>query len=101
MTEFDPTKYTEEELIEMNDEIIRHLKYLRELKNKKKINTFKVGDKVKFTGKKGTYEGTILKINKVKVIVEVKEYDEEDCGWDIVKYNVPASMLTKIKKSAD
>ena len=47
-----------------------------------------IGDKVSFTGRRGyTEEGTVVKIAIKNVVVDTGSYQ---------KWNVPASMLTKV-----
>jgi len=46
-----------------------------------------IGDKVSFEGRKGYTEGTVVKIAIKNVVVDTGGYQ---------KWNVPASMLTKV-----
>ena len=49
--------------------------------------TLKIGDTVSFDGRRGLTEGTVLKVKIKNVTV--------DCG-NSGRWNVPASMLTKV-----
>ena len=53
---------------------------------KQTIRTLMKGDKVSFNGRRGLTEGTVLKVNIKNVVV--------DTGT--TRWNVPASMLTKV-----
>ena len=53
---------------------------------KQTIRTLTKGDRVSFNGRRGLTEGTVLKVNIKNVVV--------DTGT--TRWNVPASMLTKV-----
>ena len=53
---------------------------------KQTIRTLMKGDKVSFNGRRGLTKGTVLKVNIKNVVV--------DTGT--TRWNVPASMLTKV-----
>jgi hypothetical protein len=53
---------------------------------KQTIRTLMKGDRVSFNGRRGLTEGTVLKVNIKNVVV--------DTGT--TRWNVPASMLTKV-----
>ena len=53
---------------------------------KQTIRTLMKGDRVSFNGRRGLTEGTVLKVNIKNVVV--------DTG--ATRWNVPASMLTKV-----
>jgi hypothetical protein len=53
---------------------------------KQTIRSLMKGDRVSFNGRRGLTEGTVLKINIKNVVVDTGS----------TRWNVPASMLTKI-----
>jgi len=53
---------------------------------KQTIRTLMKGDRVSFNGRRGLTEGTVLKVNIKNVVVDT-------CT---TRWNVPASMLTKV-----
>jgi len=66
--------------------ISERLNMQRTFIGKQTIRTLMKGDKVTFNGRRGLTEGTVLKVNIKNVVV--------DTG--ITRWNVPASMLTKV-----
>ena len=53
---------------------------------KQTIRTLTKGDRVSFNGRRGLTEGTVLKVNIKNVVVDTGN----------TRWNVPASMLTKV-----
>lgn len=53
---------------------------------KQTIRTLMKGDRVSFNGRRGLTEGTVLKVNIKNVVVDTGS----------TRWNVPASMLTKV-----
>jgi hypothetical protein len=66
--------------------ISERLNMQRTFIGKQTIRTLMKGDKVSFNGRRGLTEGTVLKVNIKNVVV--------DTG--ATRWNVPASMLTKV-----
>lgn len=66
--------------------VSERLKMQRTFLGKQTIRSLMKGDRVSFNGRGGLTEGTVLKINIKNVVV--------DTG--ATRWNVPASMLTKI-----
>ena len=66
--------------------ISERLNMQRTFIGKQTIRTLMKGDKVSFNGRRGLTEGTVLKVNIKNVVV--------DTGT--TRWNVPASMLTKV-----
>lgn len=87
----DLSKFTEGELIALNQEIVERLKYIRKFNALKKIVEFKLGDLVSFTppGKKKLI-GIIVRLNTQSISV---------ITLDEVKWTVPVQAIKKIKPS--
>ena len=66
--------------------VSERLNMQRTLIGKQTIRTLMKGDRVSFNGRRGLTEGTVLKVNIKNVVV--------DTGT--TRWNVPASMLTKV-----
>ena len=66
--------------------ISERLNMQRTFIGKQTIRTLMKGDRVSFNGRRGLTEGTVLKVNIKNVVV--------DTGT--TRWNVPASMLTKV-----
>jgi hypothetical protein len=66
--------------------ISERLNMQRTFIGKQTIRTLMKGDRVSFNGRRGLTEGTVLKVNIKNVVV--------DTG--ATRWNVPASMLTKV-----
>ena len=84
---------TEEDLLELNKVLIEKIKLKRKIESIYSINSFSVGDKVSFVGRrKLTVTGTIIKVKKTNVLVK-------EAGIFGTTWNVPAGSLTLISKS--
>jgi len=66
--------------------ISERLNMQRTFIGKQTIRTLMKGDKVTFNGRRGLTEGTVLKVNIKNVVVDTGS----------TRWNVPASMLTKV-----
>jgi hypothetical protein len=74
------------------DQVIQAVKFRRNQLHCQNANSFKVGDKVEFTGRSGRMiQGTVSKI-KIKYVLI-------DCGAH-GRWNVPGSHLTLVKETA-
>ncbi len=77
----------------LSDDQIRTLntciKARREVATMEAINTFRVGDKVRWTGKAGSATGIVEKV-KQKYVLVLQD------GPRNLHWNVPATMLTKV-----
>lgn len=78
-------QFTDEELRAINDAVIRQLKLNRSCKAAEARNTFKAGDRVKWTGRRGNQVGTIVRVKRKKAICDVGA----GRNWD-----VPLGMLS-------
>ena len=81
-------QFTDEELRAINDAVIRQLKFNRSSRADAARRTFKAGDRVKFNGRAGATEGTIVRVKRKKAIVSVDE-GRLPGNWD-----VPLGMLS-------
>ena len=66
--------------------VSERLNMQRTFLGKQTIRSLMKGDRVSFNGRRGLTEGTVLKINIKNVVVDTGS----------TRWNVPASMLTKI-----
>jgi len=66
--------------------VSERLSMQRTFLGKQTIRSLMKGDRVSFNGRRGLTEGTVLKINIKNVVVDTGS----------TRWNVPASMLTKI-----
>ena len=78
----------DEDLRELNEAVIARLKFNRNRKAAAARRTFKAGDRVKFNGRAGLTEGTIVRVKRKKAIVSVDE-GRLPGNWD-----VPLGMLS-------
>jgi len=78
-------QFTDEELRAINDAVIRQLKFNRSRKADAARRTFKTGDRVKWSGRRGEQVGTIVRVKRKKAIVNVPPQG----NWD-----VPLGMLS-------
>jgi len=68
--DIDLTKYTEEELVELNQRIVERIRLLRQGRCQTRIAEFKVGDRVSFQPERGRQVvGTVVRLNTKSVTV--------------------------------
>lgn len=75
--------FDEPDLIKLNSAIVSQIKAQRNAESAMKRHIFKSGDRVKFTGRKGTQFGEVLKVNRKKAIINVSGE----------RWNVPLNMI--------
>tara|TARA_R110000787_G_scaffold10500_1_gene35596 strand:- start:918 stop:1196 length:279 start_codon:yes stop_codon:yes gene_type:complete len=78
---------TYDELVGLNNTIITMARIRRNMKSVTKVGLFMVGDRVTYTGKKGSECGTITKVNRVRCIVDLDNRGE---------FSIPMSGLEKV-----
>ncbi len=78
---------TETELHDLNRAVIVQIKDRRSRDARKKRCTLRSGDKVSWSGKRGYYEGTIVRVKRKKAIVDAGP----GLNWD-----VPLNMLSAV-----
>jgi hypothetical protein len=83
-------QFTDEELRAINTAVIDQLKFNRNRKNAANRHAFKAGDRVKFDGRAGLTEGTIVRVKRKKAIVSVDE------GLRPGNWDVPLGMLSTV-----
>jgi hypothetical protein len=80
-------KMTDVELIALNKVIVALVKQRQKTRAVTAAHTFRTGQTVMFTGKRGTIQGVVTRV-KIKMV-------EVDCGVN-GKWNVSGSMLRAI-----
>jgi co-chaperonin GroES (HSP10) len=86
------------DLIELNHQVVSVIKHKRSHETLLKSLSFKVGDKVVFTSKRSGHKvGEIIKMNRTKAIVSVKNL-YSGVAYANTQYSVPFSMLSKVPK---
>jgi hypothetical protein len=74
------------------DQVIEAVKFRRNQLHCQNANSFRVGDRVEFTGRSGrTLQGTVAKV-KIKYVLVACDNGQ--------KWNVPGSHLTQLKETA-
>jgi len=79
--------FNETELLILNKAVCDELKARRNRAANLKRFTLKAGDKVSWSGKRGYYEGTIVRVKRKKAIIDTGP----GLNWD-----VPLNMLTAV-----
>jgi len=82
------TQLTDDELRKINAAVINQLKSNRNRKAAVNRAAFEAGDRVKFNGRAGATEGTIVRVKRKKAIVSV------DTGRLPGNWDVPLGMLS-------
>ena len=77
-------RFTEAELLDLNSVIVDRIKALRRLSASRVGASLSVGDRVTWTGRRGTFEGLVEKINRKNAKVKV----------GMTTWTVPMNMLT-------
>ena len=81
------SRLNEGELRNLNRHVIDHLKTIHNIDAAEKRTVLREGDRVRWTGRNGYTEGTIIRVKRKKAICDVG-YGR---NWD-----VPLSMLNKV-----
>lgn len=81
---------TIEELMDMNNIVVKKIKYTRALETQKLKWQLRNGMKVEWLGKKGHKVGTILEVKRTRALVM-----EQDNGK---RWNCPLTMLKVVKE---
>jgi hypothetical protein len=86
--EIDLTKFSVEELIDLNRKIVARVKHLQQAKSYKALAKFNLGDRVKFSTDDGrTIEGDIIRLNKKTVSLMTDDHRQ---------WNVAPALLSKV-----
>ena len=75
--------FREDQLLRINSEVVAELKALRRRESQRKRFLFQSGDRVTWTGRKGTFEGIVERVKQKKALVKV----------GVVTWDVPLNML--------
>ena len=75
-----------DELIRLNTALIAEIKVQRSAESRRKRYLFSTGDRVTWSGRKGTFEGIIERVKQKKALVKV----------GINTWDVPISMLQAV-----
>ena len=75
--------FREDQLLRINSEVVAELKAQRRRESQRKRFLFQSGDRVTWTGRKGTFEGIIERVKQKKALVKV----------GIITCDVPLNML--------
>jgi hypothetical protein len=79
--------FREDQLLRINSEVVAELKAQRRRESQRKRYLFKSGDRVTWTGRKGTFTGIIERVKQKKALVKVGSAPFA-MTWD-----VPLNML--------
>ena len=75
--------FREDQLLRINSEVVAELKALRRRESQRKRFLFQSGDRVTWTGRKGTFEGVVERVKQKKALIKV----------GVMTWDVPLSML--------
>ena len=75
--------FREEQLLRINSEVVAELKAQRRRESQRKRFMFQSGDRVTWSGRKGTFEGIIERVKQKKALVKV----------GVITWDVPLNML--------
>ena len=75
--------FREDQLLRINSEVVAELKAQRRRESQRKRFLFQSGDRVTWTGRKGTFEGIVERVKQKKALVKV----------GVVTWDVPLNML--------
>jgi len=78
--------FREEQLIRINSEVVAELKAQRRRESQRKRFLFQSGDRVTWSGRKGTFEGIIERVKQKKALVKV----------GVTTWDVPINMLNAV-----
>ena len=75
--------FREDQLLRINSEVVAELKAQRRRESQRKRFLFQSGDRVTWTGRKGTFEGIVQRVKQKKALVKV----------GVTTWDVPLNML--------
>ena len=78
--------FREEQLLRINSEVVAELKAQRRREAQRKRFLFQSGDRVTWTGRKGTFEGIVERVKQKKALVKV----------GVMTWDVPLNMLNAV-----
>jgi hypothetical protein len=76
----------EDQLLLINSEVVAELKAQRRRESQRKRFLFQSGDRVTWSGRKGTFEGIIERVKQKKALVKV----------GVTTWDVPINMLNAV-----
>tara|TARA_Y100000310_G_C20622832_1_gene784279 strand:- start:1280 stop:1552 length:273 start_codon:yes stop_codon:yes gene_type:complete len=76
----------EDQLLRINSEVVAELKAQRRRESQRKRFLFQSGDRVTWTGRKGTFEGIVERVKQKKALVKV----------GVMTWDVPLNMLNAV-----
>jgi len=79
-------RLSDEDLRALNRDLIGELKARRSLESVRKRNLFSAGDRVTWSGRRGTFEGIVERVKRKKALVKV----------GVSTWDVPLSMLESV-----
>ena len=78
--------FREDQLLRINSEVVHELKAQRRRESQRKRFLFQSGDRVTWTGRKGTFEGIVERVKQKKALVKV----------GVMTWDVPLNMLNAV-----
>ena len=78
--------FREDQLLRINSEVVAELKAQRRRESQRKRFLFQSGDRVTWTGRKGTFEGIVERVKQKKALVKV----------GVITWDVPLNMLNAV-----
>lgn len=78
--------FREDQLLRINSEVVAELKAQRRRESRRKRFLFQSGDRVTWTGRKGTFEGIVERVKQKKALVKV----------GVMTWDVPLNMLNAV-----
>jgi len=78
--------FREDQLLRINSEVVAELKAQRRRESQRKRFLFQSGDRVTWTGRKGTFEGIVERVKQKKALVKV----------GVMTWDVPLNMLNAV-----
>ena len=78
--------FREAQLLRINSAVISELKAQRRRESQRKRFLFQSGDRVTWTGRKGTFEGIVERVKQKKALVKV----------GVMTWDVPLNMLEAV-----
>jgi hypothetical protein len=77
---------TIQDLLKLNKQVVAVVKEKQRMDNRTSVFNFMPGDTVKYTGRFGPTQGSVLEVKRTKVLVQSQ----------VGRFLVPASMLSKV-----
>ena len=81
-------KMNKDELYALNDIVVNSINHQTRMERVAAKSAFTVGQKVSFNGKRGYVEGSIIKINKVNIVVQESNRP--------IRWTVSPNLLNKV-----